>query len=217
MRFSCLTIFPDMIKDYLKYGLLGKALEKELLKVDVYDLRDFTANKHKKVDDRPFGGGPGMVMMPQPLFDAVKSIKAKHDGRVILFSAYGEVLTQKKIIKIAIENEHYILVCGRYEGVDQRFIDEMVDEEISIGQYVLMGGEVPALTLIEACSRIVPGVIGDFNSVATDSFFQEGQYACPQYTQPRCYQGLDVPEVILSGHHANIEAWRKSMEKNKKS
>ena len=216
MQFSVISIFPGIIENFIRYGLLAKAIEKEIIKIDVYDLRDFTTNKHKKVDDRPFGGGAGMVLMPQPLFDAVSHIKNKKPGRVILFSAYGELLTQAKIKELAL-HEHLVLVCGRYEGVDQRFIDCMVDEEISIGDYVLMGGESAAQVVIESVARMLDGVIGNFESVETDTFYKDDQFAFPQYTQPREYKGLNVPEVLLSGHHKDIMQWRKSQQKRRRT
>jgi tRNA (guanine37-N1)-methyltransferase len=207
VRFSIITIFPELIRGFLNYGLLEKAVKNGLLTVDVYDLRGFSRNKHRKVDDRPLGGGPGMVLMPDPLFRAVESIQKDHPGRVILFSAYGRILEQKKIKDLA-RAEHLILICGRYEGVDQRAIDELVDEEISLGEYVLMGGEIAAEALLESVSRMIPGVVGNPESVQGDSFYHEDQYAFPQYTQPRAYRDLAVPELLLSGNHKQIEQWR---------
>jgi tRNA (guanine37-N1)-methyltransferase len=215
MIFSVVTIFPGIIENFVKYGLLAKAIEKNIIDVDIYDLRAYTTNKHSKVDDRPFGGGAGMVMTPQPLFDSVNAIKEKKPGKVILFSAYAETLTQKKIKELSGE-EHLILVCGRYEGVDQRFIDSLVDEEISIGDYVLMGGETPAQVLLESVSRMLDGVIGNPESVETDSFYFDDQFAFPQYTLPRDYNGQKVPDVLLSGHHKNITEWRIANQKRRK-
>jgi tRNA (guanine37-N1)-methyltransferase len=215
MNFSVISIFPDILKSFIQYGLISKALEKNLVKIDIYDLRDFTTDKHKKVDDRPFGGGAGMVLKPEPLFNAVNDIKKKKKGNVILFSAYGELLTQRKIKKLSKEN-HLILVCGRYEGVDQRVIDHLVDEEISIGEYVLMGGEIAAEVLIESVSRMIPGVVGKKESVETDSFFFENQHAVPQYTQPRNFKGMRIPEILLSGNHKEIASWRKKNRKQVK-
>jgi len=204
-----------MIESFKQYGLVAKAIANGIIDVQVSDLREYTKNKHKKVDDRPFGGGAGMVMMPQPLFDAIHAVKQNRpQGKVILFSAYGEVLTQKKVKDLARES-HLILICGRYEGIDQRVIDEWVDEEISIGEYVLMGGEAPAEVLIESVSRMLDGVIGNPESVETDSFYQEDQWGFPQYTQPRDFNGLTVPEVLLSGHHQEILNWRKKHQKRR--
>ncbi len=214
MHFSVVSIFPGMLENFARYGLVAKAIEKGIIGIDVYDLRNFAANKHQKTDDRPFGGGAGMVMTPQPLFDAVHSIKEKKTGRVILFSAYAELLTQEKVKTLAKE-DHLILVCGRYEGVDQRFIDALVDEEISIGDYVLMGGETAAQVIIESVSRMLEGVVGNPESIETDSFYNEDQFAYPQYTQPREFRGLEVPEVLLSGHHKDIMEWRKKNQKKR--
>jgi len=216
MVFSVVSIFPGIIENFLQYGLLAKAIEKKILTVDLYDLRDFAANKHRKVDDRPFGGGAGMVMMPQPLFDAIDFIKKKRPGKVILFSAYAELLTRAKVKELAAE-DHLILICGRYEGVDQRAIDTLVDEEISIGDYVLMGGETAAQALIESAARMIKGVVGNPESVETDSFYENGQFGFPQYTQPREYKCLNVPEVLLSGHHKDIMEWRKKHRKRRQA
>ncbi len=215
MKFSVITIFPDLLRNFLGYGLLAKALEGGRLEVDVFDLRAFSLDKHHKVDDRPFSGGPGMVLMPDPLFRAVEHVRSQRLGRVILFSAYGRVLDQRRIKELAAL-DHLILVCGRYEGVDQRAIDELVDEEISLGEYVLMGGEVAAEALIEAVSRMLPGVVGNPGSVAGDSFFEQDQIAFPQYTQPRSYRGIEVPEVLLSGNHKQIQEWRTRHRKKRR-
>ncbi len=216
MIFSVLTIFPGIMENFVRYGLLEKAIEKEILTVDVYDLREFSDSKHRKVDDRPFGGGAGMVMTPQPLFDAINFIKEKKPGKVILFSAYAELLTQEKVKELAKE-DHLILICGRYEGVDQRVIDVLVDEEISIGDYVLMGGETAAQVVIESVARMLEGVVGNPESVETDSFYHDRQLAFPQYTQPREYKGLKVPDVLLSGHHKEILQWRKQHQKRRRT
>lgn len=215
MIFSIVTIFPGMVESFTRYGLVAKAIERGFIRVDYYDLREFTENKHRKVDDRPFGGGAGMVMMPQPLFDTVDHIQSKRPGKVILFSAYAETLTQQKVKSLAAEEEHLILICGRYEGVDQRFIDEKVDIELSIGDYVLMGGETAAQVVVESVSRMLDGVIGNPESVETDSFYHEYQYGFPQYTQPRDYRGLKVPDVLLSGHHKEIIDWRNKHQKRR--
>jgi tRNA (guanine37-N1)-methyltransferase len=212
MKFSVISIFPDMIRHFLEFGLVSKAIEKGSIEVDVYDLRDFSTDKHRKVDDRPFGGGPGMVMKPEPLFSAIENVSRGNSGRTILFSAYGRLLTQSLLKDLARE-PHLILICGRYEGVDQRVIDTLIDDEISLGEYVLMGGEIPAQAVIEGVSRLLEGVVGNPDSLETDSFFHEGQFAFPQYTQPRQFRELGVPEVLLSGNHAEIESWRKKNQK----
>ncbi len=214
MRFSIVSIFPEIFTEYIKHGLVSKAIEKKLITTDIYNLRDFADNKHNKVDDRPFGGGAGMVMKPAPIFNAVEKIKSENNGKVILFSAYAPVLTQEKAKELA-NHSHLILICGRYEGIDQRVIDNLVDEEISIGNFVLMGGEVAAEVLLESVIRMKDGVIGNKESVETDSFYYEGQYGFPQYTQPREYRGMEVPEVLLSGHHKDILDWRKKNQKKR--
>ncbi len=216
MRFSVISIFPDMIRNFIQFGLIARATKDKLIGVDVYDLREFTTDKHRKVDDRPFGGGAGMVMKPEPLFNAIDFVKGRQAGRVILFSAYGRPLSQKKVGQLAAYS-HLILVCGRYEGVDQRVIEERVDEEISLGEYVLMGGEVAAEAVIESVSRIIDGVVGNPESVQTDSFYTENQLAFPQYTQPRDFRGLAVPEVLLSGNHKEITEWRIKNQKRRRA
>lgn len=215
MKFSIVSIFPEIIKTIADTGLLGKAVENNLIEVDVYDLRTFSENKHRKTDDRPYGGGAGMVMTPGPLKNAVEHIKKKKKGRVILFSAYGETLTQQKVKNFA-EEDHCILICGRYEGVDQRFIDKYVDTELSIGEYVIMGGELAAGVFLESVGRMVDGVIGNRESVETDSFYNKNQYGFPQYTMPRIFDEMEVPEVLLSGNHKKILEWREINRKSNK-
>ncbi|MEN8154562.1 MAG: tRNA (guanosine(37)-N1)-methyltransferase TrmD [Acidobacteriota bacterium] len=215
MIFSVISIFPQMIDSFAEYGLIGKAAEKNLISIRSYDLRDFSDNKHKKTDDRPYGGGAGMVMTPGPLYNAIKSVKAETDGKVILFSPYAEKLSQNKVKELSKE-KHLILVCGRYEGIDQRIIDNYIDEEISIGDYVIMGGELAAGILIEGVSRMVDGVVGNRESVETDSFYFDDQFGFPQYTMPRDFRGFSVPEVLLSGDHKKINEWRKKKEKKRK-
>ncbi len=215
MKFSIITIFPDLIRNFLNFGLLQKAIQNGLVEVEVHDLRAFSRNKHRKVDDRPFSGGPGMVLMPDPLFRAVEHVKSRQDGHVVLFSAYGRILKQERV-KEFVALGHLILICGRYEGVDQRAIDALVDEEISLGEYVLMGGEIAAEALLESVSRMIPGVVGNPDSVTGDSFYQQDQVAFPQYTQPRSYRGLDVPNVLLDGNHKEIEAWRARHRKTRR-
>jgi len=213
MNFSIVSIFPELIKAISITGLLGKAVENDVLGVDIYNLRDFAENKHRKTDDRPYGGGAGMVMTPGPLKNAVDNIKNVRDGHVVLFSAYGKQLTQK-MVKDFSKMDHCILICGRYEGIDQRFIDKYVDTEISIGEYVIMGGELAAGVFMESVSRMVDGVIGNKESVETDSFYHENQFGFPQYTMPRVFENMEVPDILLSGNHKNIIEWR---EKNRKS
>ncbi len=215
MKYSVVSIFPEMIDHFTSLALLGKARSNKLIEIALCDPRDYSLDKHRKVDDRPFGGGAGMVFTPAPLYDAVSAIKAQHPGRVIFFSAYGRSFDQQ-IAKDMSACDHLILVCGRYDGIDQRVIDLLADDEISIGDYVLMGGEAAALVVIEAVSRLLPGVVGNPESVLGDSFFKEDQFACPVYTRPRSFQGLDVPEVLVNGNHAEIESWRKNNQKKRR-
>ena len=214
MKFDILTLFPEMF-EVLNHSLLGKAQEKDLIKINAINIRDFSANKHKKCDDYPFGGGAGMLMSPQPLYDSIMSVK-KENSHTIFLSPSGKTLTQSKVKELA-NFEHLILVCGHYEGIDQRVIDLCIDEEISIGDYVLTGGEIPAMVLIDAVSRYVPNVLHSGDSVEEESF-SNSLLEYPQYTRPQNFMGLEVPEVLLSGHHENVKKWReeKALEKTKK-
>ena len=204
MKFDILTLFPEMF-DILKQSIIGKAIEKELIDINLINIRDFSKNKHKKVDDTPYGGGAGMIMKPDVVYDAYKSIKSEN-AKVIYMSPQGKVLNQKKVEQLSKEN-HLIILCGHYEGIDQRVLDKIVDEEISIGDYVLTGGEIPAMVLIDSVSRYVKGVLNE-ESIKEESF-SEGLLEYPQYTRPEIFEGEKVPEVLLSGHHKNIEKWRK--------
>lgn len=210
-----ITIFPEMFKDITSYGVIRQAFAKKLCELNVYNLRDFSRDKHKKVDDRPYGGGPGMVMMVQPIYDAVMFIKSKNEGKVsslknqktILLSPRGEKLTQA-VLKYISALENIILICGRYEGVDERVVELLVDIELSIGDYVLTGGEIPAMVVIDGVIRLLPGVVGKSESLEHESF-ENGLLDYPQYTRPCVFKGLKVPDVLLSGDHAKIEKWRK--------
>ena len=204
MKFDVLTLFPEMF-DVLNYSIIGKAIENKLIDVNITNIRDFSKNKHKKVDDTPYGGGAGMVIRPDVVMDSYNSIKTEN-SKVIYLSPQGKTLNQKKVEELS-KCSHLILLCGHYEGIDQRVIDKIVDEEISIGDYVLTGGEIPALVLIDSISRYIDGVISK-DSVKEESFSQ-GMLEYPQYTRPESFEGEKVPEVLLSGHHANIEKWRK--------
>lgn len=212
MRFDVVTIFPAMIQQAVAAGILGRALERDLLSVVVHDLRDFTTDRHRVVDDVPYGGGPGMVLKPEPLLRALDTIEAADARRptVLLTSPQGTRLTQQVVERFS-RLERIVLLCGRYEGIDER-VRARVDEEVSIGDYVLSGGELPALVVIDAVSRLVPGVVGDEQSVAEDSF-SRGLLDFPQYTRPAeiTVQGtpVRVPDVLLSGNHAEIRRWRK--------
>ena len=205
MKFDVLTLFPEMF-DVLKQSIIGKAQEKELIDINLINIRDFSKNKHKKVDDTPYGGGAGMVMEPTVVYDAYCSVK-EPNVKVIYMSPQGKTLNQQMVQDLAKE-ENIILLCGHYEGIDQRVIDEIVDEEISIGDYVLTGGELPAMVLIDSVSRYVEGVLKE-DSVQEESF-TDGLLEYPQYTRPEVFLGKRVPEVLLSGHHENIKKWRRN-------
>ena len=208
MKFDVLTLFPETFDLVMKESIIGRAQEKGLVKINAVNIRDYTKDKHRKVDDYPFGGGNGMVMMCQPVFDAYKAVteELKVKPKVIYMSPQGKVLTQKIAVELSKE-EHLILLCGHYEGIDERIIDELVDEEISIGDYVLTGGELPAMVLIDSVSRLIPGVLSSEGSFSDESHFN-GLLEYPQYTRPAEYEGTPVPEILLSGHHANIQKWR---------
>ena len=213
MQFDVLTLFPEMFEP-LNESIIGRAKEKGLININLINIRDFSKNKHKKVDDTPYGGGAGTVMMPDVVYDAYKSLNPK-DAKVIYMSPQGQKLNQKKVVELSKE-KHIILLCGHYEGIDQRVIDEIVDEEISIGDYVLTGGELPAMIVIDSVSRYIEGVLRD-DSTKEESF-SEGLLEYPQYTRPEVFNGKQVPEVLLSGHHENIDKWRReqSLKNTKK-
>ena len=204
MKFDVLTLFPEMF-EVLNQSILGKAQEKNLIDINLINIRDFSKDKHKKVDDSPYGGGAGMVMRADVVYDAFKSVKTPN-SKLIYLTPQGKPLNQAKVEELA-KNEHLILLCGHYEGIDQRVIDKIVDEEISIGDYVLTGGEIPAMVLIDSVSRYIEGVIKS-DSKEEESFSQ-GLLEYPQYTRPEEFEGQKVPEVLLSGHHQKIEKWRK--------
>ena len=203
MRFDVLTLFPEMFNS-LSSSIIGRAVEKGLIEINLVNIRDFSKNKHKKVDDTPYGGGAGMVIMPDVVYDAYNSIQKK-DAKVIYLSPQGKVLNQKKVQELSKEN-NLILLCGHYEGIDQRVLDEIVDEEISVGDYVLTGGELPAMVLIDSVSRYVKGVLNN-QSIQEESFTNH-RLEYPQYTRPEVFRGKRVPEVLISGHHENIKKWR---------
>ena len=215
MKFDVLTLFPEMF-EALNESIIGRAKEKELIEINLINIRDFSKDKHKKVDDTPYGGGAGMIMMPDVVYDAYSSITDKENAKVIYLSPQGKVLNQEKVKELSKEN-HLILLCGHYEGIDQRVLDEIVDEEISIGDYVLTGGELPAMVLIDSVSRYVKGVLKE-ESVAEESFSNNKLLEYPQYTRPEEFRGKRVPEVLISGHHENIKKWReeKALEVTKK-
>ncbi len=209
MKFDFVTIFPQMIAGPLSEGVVGRAIDRGLLDVKVHDLRDHATDRHRVVDDVPFGGGPGMVLKAEPLFRAVAHIRAERGqpDAIILTSPDGRRLTQAVAQRLAGAG-HLVILCGRYEGVDERVRTHLATETLSIGDYVVSGGELPALVIADAVARLVPGVVGDEESVARDSF-SRGLLDYPQYTRPASYEGLEVPAVLLSGHHREIERWRR--------
>ena len=205
MKFDVLTLFPEMFSP-LNESIIGKAIEKDLININLINIRDFSKDKHKNVDDTPYGGGAGMVIRPDVVYDAYNSVKAE-GAKVIYMSPQGKVLNQNKVVELSKE-KHLILLCGHYEGIDQRVLDEIVDEEISIGDYVLTGGEIPAMVLIDSVSRYIEGVISE-ESTSEESFSNEKNLLeYPQYTRPEVFNGVKVPEVLISGHHENIRKWR---------
>jgi tRNA (guanine37-N1)-methyltransferase len=208
VTFDIVTIFPAMVEAALSEGVVGRAIERRLIGVAIHDLRNFTTDRHRSVDDVPYGGGPGMVMKPEPIFKALDAIEARREApvRVLLTSPQGTRLTQAEAERLS-RQEHLVLVCGRYEGVDER-VRSRVHEEVSIGDYVVSGGELPALVVMDAIARFVPGVVGDDQSVAEDSF-SRGLLDFPHYTRPAAVGSERVPDVLLSGNHAEIRRWRK--------
>ena len=206
MRFCVITIFPGLVAECMKYGLLGRAATGGQISVDVADLRDYTHDRHRTVDDTPFGGGGGMVMRAEPVCEAVEALKREGE-KVILLTPQGRPLDHARVVELS----HYpglVLVCGRYEGIDERVREAVVDEEISIGDYVLMGGEMPALVLMEAVSRQVAGVLGNPDSAENESFVA-GLLDCPHYTRPAEFRGMKVPDTLLSGDHSAVDRWRR--------
>ena len=213
MRIDVFTIFPEMLEAPLRQSLLGKAIAEDLVQVWVHDLRTFATDAHHQVDDTSFGGGPGMVMKAEPVFAAVESLDPDR-GRVILLSPAGRRLDQALVRELSAE-AHLTLICGRYEGVDERVVEGLPAEELSIGDYVLSGGEVPALVLIEAVTRLIPGVIGQQESHEQDSFSEPHLLDHPHYTRPREFREMQVPDVLLSGNHGEIEIWRREAARDK--
>lgn len=208
LRFDIITIFPGMFESPFNESILKRAHEKELLEFCIHDLRDYSLNKHRKVDDYPFGGGVGLVMNVEPISRAIEAIKKEVPrARTLLMSPSGKPFNQKKARELSAES-NLILICGRYEGVDERVRLHCVDEEISIGDYVLTGGEIPAMAVVDAVARLVPGVLGDENSVIEESF-SDSLLEYPQYTRPRNFQGHQVPEVLVSGNHKEIQKWQR--------
>ncbi|MGI8786697.1 MAG: tRNA (guanosine(37)-N1)-methyltransferase TrmD [Pyrinomonadaceae bacterium] len=225
MKIDVLTIFPEFFGAVFDFGIIRRAKLAEIVGINIYDLRSFTTGKHSKTDDRPFGGGDGMVMKCEPIFRAIEQIVGTSERenypngtRVILLSPQGKVFKQAIARKYADDTNHLVLICGRYEGVDERVSDALVTDEISIGDYVLSGGEAAAIVLTDAIVRLLPNALGSETSAVNDSF-TANLLDCPHYTQPRDFRGMEVPEVLLSGNHAEIERWRKekALEKTEKN
>ena len=215
IHFDIVTIFPEVISAYTNSSIIKRAQEKELVKINIHNLRNWAKDKHKSVDDKPYGGGPGMLMKIEPIFNCLKDLK-KENSIVILTSPKGERLTQKKLKELSQDtNAHYIILCGHYEGFDQRIHDYLVDYEYSIGDYVLSGGELPALVLVDGITRLIPGVLGNEESLISETFNSDvPDY--PQYTKPEEFNGWKVPDILLSGNHKEIKKWRESMSKMSK-
>ncbi|WGL99665.1 tRNA (guanosine(37)-N1)-methyltransferase TrmD [Arsenophonus sp. aPb] len=209
MWIGIISLFPEMFRAITEYGVIGRAVKNGLLNIQCWDPRDYTHDRHRTVDDRPYGGGPGMLMMVQPLRDAIHAAKSEigEDVKVIYLSPQGRKLNQQGVCQLTA-NKKLILVCGRYEGIDERIIETEIDEEWSIGDYVLSGGELPAMVMIDSISRFIPGVLGHHASAEEDSFMT-GLLDCPHYTRPEVLEGMEVPSVLLSGNHAEIERWRR--------
>ena len=209
MKFYIMTLFPDMVMNGLNTSIIGKAMEKELLSIDAVDIRDYTLDKHRHVDDYPYGGGAGMVMQAQPVYDCFKDIEKNLEKkpRVLFMTPTGKTFNQDMAKELSQE-ENLVFLCGHYEGIDKRVLDKIVTDEVSIGDFVLTGGELPAMMMIDAISRLIPGVLNNDISAETESF-TDNLLEYPQYTRPEVWEGEAVPAVLLSGHHANIEKWRR--------
>lgn len=205
MKITILTLFPEMFKGFLGESIIKRAIENKLLEFEIINIRDYAFDKHKQVDDSPFGGGAGMLLKPEPLFRALDDIKSR--GKVIFTSPQGKTLNQD-LVKELVKEEAITIIAGHYEGIDERVIEKYVDLEVSIGDFVLTGGELPAMVIADAVARLIPEVLGNSESYVNDSFYN-GLLDCPHYTRPAVYEEMEVPEILLSGHHKNIEKWRK--------
>ncbi|MDZ7798905.1 MAG: tRNA (guanosine(37)-N1)-methyltransferase TrmD [Patescibacteria group bacterium] len=215
MRFDILTIFPGLFKSFLKESLIAKAIKNDKISLNIHNIRDFSRDKHNTVDDKPYGGGPGMVLMVEPIYKCLKSIKRLKESKTIILTPKGRNYKQKTAFKYS-QLDQLILICGRYEGFDER-IKEFVDGELSIGNYITMGGEIPSMVIVESVARLIPGVLGDKESVIEESFAQKKDYLeYPQYTRPAEYKGLKVPKILLSGDHKKIRIWRQNNSRTKK-
>lgn len=215
MTFDVLTIFPHLLDSYLEDSIIKREIKKKTIRVRFHDIRAFSKNKHKKVDDTPYGGGAGMLMTPQPLYDCIKAVRRKNPrAKVIYLSPKGKIFDYK-LAKRLSKRKGLILLCGRYEGIDERIIKLCVDEEISIGNYVLTGGELPTMVVVDAVTRLLPRALGNKESAREDSFTEalDGKKEYPHYTKPRVFRGLKVPDILLGGNHAEIGKWRKKRVK----
>ncbi|QIZ69949.1 tRNA (guanosine(37)-N1)-methyltransferase TrmD [Oxynema aestuarii] len=210
MRIDVITLFPELFAGPLQTGLLGKALAKQIAHINLVNPRDFTTDKHRKVDDEPYGGGVGMVMKPEPIFAAIESLPVLQRREIILMTPQGQPMTQSLFRQLSADYDQLVLICGRYEGVDERVM-HLVTREVSLGDFVLTGGEIPALALIDGVVRLQPGTVGKRESVVADSF-EDGLLDYPHYTRPAEFRGLKVPEVLLSGHHGAIARWRRQQQ-----
>ena len=210
MRFDVLTLFPEIFSGYLTQSILKLAIDRGLVQIHLWNIRDWAAGKHKSVDDRPFGGGPGMVIMPGPVYDAVEAVQAATQpaGQLVMLTPAGERLTQQVVAELA-KVPRLLLLCGRYEGFDERIRISLTPREVSVGDFVCNGGEVPAMVVIDTVIRLVPGVLGDEQSAVDESHSEAGRVEYPQYTRPREFRGMTVPEILLSGDHGAIAAWRR--------
>lgn len=213
MRFDIITIFPEIFRGVFDFGIIRRAVEANLLEIAIHDLRDYTHDRHRQVDDRPFGGGAGMVMKPEPLFGAVEELAGDHAANVVLLSPQGRLFTQAVAMEYSRASQ-VVLICGRYEGVDERVVEHLVTDEVSIGDYVLSGGEIPAMVVVDAVTRLIPGALGCEQSAERESFIG-GLLDYPHYTRPAEFRGMKAPEILLNGNHAEIENWRrrKAIEK----
>lgn len=213
MKVDIITIFPEVVQALSDYSILGRAMAKGIITINAVDLRDYSLDRHRQVDDYPYGGGAGMVLKPEPLFRAVEDLSAGHGAEVIVMSPGGQSFSQGLAHCLA-EKEHLIFICGHYEGIDQRVLEKLATWELSIGDYVLTGGELPAMVVVDAVARLVPGVLGNQESIAYESF-QGGLLEHPHYTRPANFRGMEVPEILLSGNHQEIQRWRQEMSLKK--
>lgn len=215
MKIDIITLFPEMLQGFVSSSILKKAQDKGLIQICVTNPREFTLDKHKTCDDKPFGGGSGMVLKPEPIFEAVRKVKTP-EAKIILMTPQGEKLTQNKALELS-SVKHLVLICGHYEGIDERIRTILADEEISIGDYILTNGALAAAVMVDAVARLIPGVLGNCESIQDESF-KNGLLEYPQYTRPRVFQGIGIPEILLSGNHQKIEEWRhqQAVERTKK-